>query len=262
MLRAVFGYFGEPTDMLNLSTPAWAALELWRQVQVGFGTALVGAAVLICLAGGAWSMYRRSPVALALFVVPVMVTIAGAAAARGTMYPRFFFFTAGFIILFVVDGMERLAALASLPLRGKRQDRIITALFAALQLASAYSLRWNYRYPKQDFGGARAYVLENIRQGETAMVVGVTVRPLREYWELSWPAVKTARDITSARQDGPVWLVYSFPRYVASSYPDVWDLVQTDSELQVRLPGTLGDGDVLVCKFSGARPLSTDQEIR
>jgi len=251
MLRAILRYFGEPTDMLDVSTPSWAALEILRQMRVGFGTAFAGAAAGLFLAGGAWSLFRRAPVALSLFVAPLAVTLLGAAAARGTMYPRFFFFASGFAVLFVVHGIEWIGGLVSA--EPKRRARATAVLFAAIAAASVVSLRWNYRYPKQDFGGAQAFVEEHIRDGETAMVVGVTVRPLQEYLGQPWPDVRSVEDLLSARRQGAVWLVYSFPRYVASSYPGVWSLIESDSTLEARLPGTVGGGDVLVCRFSGLR---------
>ena len=250
MLSGVLDYFGRPTDMVKVSTPGWAAAETLRALKVGWGAGVVVVAVLALAAAGVWRLCRASPVILALFLAPGAGMVAGAALARGTMYPRFFFFMAGFAVLIMAAGAFWSGSAASVaighPAKGRKFG---TAICAILIAASAVSLRSNYRNPKQDFSGARAFVEEHRGPQEKVMTIGVTIRPYREYFGLDWPAVRTAADVNANREQAPAWLVYSFPRYVRASYPDVWTLVETDCESQTRFRGTLGDGDILVCRF-------------
>ncbi|MEP6717064.1 MAG: glycosyltransferase family 39 protein, partial [Terriglobia bacterium] len=92
-------FLHKPSSMKAVSTPRWALLETVRVLILGLGTqgVLVGAALVA--ACGAWSYFRQDRVVFALFALPVAITAMGALLARGTMYPRFYFFLIGFAIL-------------------------------------------------------------------------------------------------------------------------------------------------------------------
>jgi mannosyltransferase len=249
MLAQLFSYFGRPTNMVSLSTPAWATLEAIRVLNIGFGWTATGLLAATCVAGGMWSLLKRRPVVFGLFAVPALVTIAGAALFRGTMYPRFFFFLCGFAVLILVEGSfwigARLARARWVPWTSGRMG---TAVSVAIIVASATTVTYNYQFPKQDFFGAAAYIKTHRADSETAAVVGIARRAYREYMGLEWPDLHTEAQLQQLQQRGAVWLVYSYPRYVTSSQPGVWQAAARDCSLTARLRGTVGDGDVYILK--------------
>jgi 4-amino-4-deoxy-L-arabinose transferase-like glycosyltransferase len=254
VLGQVIAYFTDsPSGMVGVSTRVWALVETLRQLEIGFGAGIgagLGAAVaLACLFGGAWRFARRAPVAFALFAFPGVVVVIGAALARGTMYPRFFFFMAGFALLFLIEGTLWAAETLAhrIPALRGREGALGLAFFAVLLLGSAASLPFNYRLPKQDFDGARDYVEAQRAPGESVYAVGVAVRPLREYLQMPWPEVDDEAQMEAALRDRPSWLIYAMPRITAGTLPEVWALLEPACPDPRSFPGTLGDGTVLVC---------------
>src|SRR5208337_80190 len=80
----------------------WEAL---RGLTLGSG--VLGAVVCVALvvACGYWSYYKQSRVVFALFALPGLVTLLGALLARGTMYPRFYFYLIGLAVVILVRGL-------------------------------------------------------------------------------------------------------------------------------------------------------------
>jgi hypothetical protein len=52
-------------------------------------------------------------------------------------------------------------------------------------------------------------------------------------------------------QGQPVWVVYSFPRYIRGVAPELMKMIQERFILVKVFPGTIGDGDVVVARYSG-----------
>jgi len=255
MLGQVVDYFANrPSSLQGVSTPGWALAEAVRVLRLGFGRTLGLLLVALYLGGGFWRLLRRSPLVLGLFAVPVLVTVAGAALARGTMYPRFFFFLAGFGVLILVEGAFWVGSiLARLTPSAWPSRDLSTALVGAIVVASALSLPLNYRYPKQDYAGAIAFVDSSVGPDDTIVTPGVADRLYGDYYELSWPRVESVESVGRLRGGGAVWLVYSFPRYIESAKPDLWNLVERDCAREVRFRGTVGGGDIIVCRFPPSR---------
>src|SRR5579864_5831665 len=97
-------FFNQPSKMQGVSTPMWALLETLRGLQIGLGSAAALGVAGALFAVGLWSYWRESGVVAALFVMPGLATAAGAIAARGTMYPRFYFYFLGFGFLILIRG--------------------------------------------------------------------------------------------------------------------------------------------------------------
>ena len=203
---------------------------------------------------GLVSYWRSDRWALALFVVPGLVTLAGALAIRGTMYPRFFFSLIGFALLIAIRGTAVTAtAAARVVHRGHggptAARRWVTAAVGVLIAGSAVSLRYNYRWPKQDFVGAADWVAANVPPGDAVVTAGVTVFPYREYLPQPWLPIPEGEEerVATLRAERRVWVVYVFPRYLAGSHPRLMRLIREDCGPEVRFHGTLGGGDIAVC---------------
>jgi len=248
-----------PSNFAGVSTPGWALAEALRVLRTGLGAGPALLAAGAVLAIGTLSWLRRSPVVLALFVVPGLFTLAGALLARGTMYPRFFFYLAGFAVLLVVRGLTVVAAgTARLLIRGdpggrrRLTVRLAAALTALGVLASLASLRYNYRYPKQDFGGALAYLQASRAADEPVVLVGATDYAYRDWYRESWPVVTDVAELEEAtRNAGHYWLLYTFPRYIELETPELMARIREDCTERRVFDGTVGDGDVVVCRMRG-----------
>ncbi len=251
VLTQVWAYFDAPTTMVGISTRRWALAEAFRMLQVGFGPTLGVALVLTYLGGGCWRLFRQSPVVFGLVVTPGIVTVLGAALARGTMYPRFFFFMAGFVVLILVEGAFWLAGwVARLPIVRWRAETVGTALMVAVIVGSVLSLPYNYRYPKQDFEGGVAYLEAHRAPDEAVRTIGVTELPYQTYLGLDWPGVANRDELDAVRADSSVWLFYAMPRYTVDGFPDVWALIERECDDAARFRGTVGDGDIFACRLA------------
>ena len=259
VLGDVTHYFTKkPSGLKGISTPSWAAAETVRVLLAGLGG--VGAAVaLLALAAGALlfglgllTLWRRQRIVLGMFVMPGVVTIAGALAARGTMYPRFFFSMAPYgILILILGGFAVTAALARMV--GKDEGwsaRWATGLVGALIVLSILSLGREYRLPKQDFEGAQRWV-ETQRSGQDVVATTDITSGLYQhfYGAATWDSVRTAEDLARLRQAHRVWLVYTFPRYLQRGAPDISAIVEHECGTARVFPGTVGGGDVYVCEL-------------
>jgi len=245
---------GKPSGLRGISTPGWALAESVRVLLAGLGgagtaAALAGLAAAGLLFGaGLLAMWRRHRLALGLFVLPGFVTIAGALAARGTMYPRFFFSQAPYAVLIAVCGAFVLAGRLAARRSGSGA-RLGTAAALVLIALSALSLPRDWRYPKQDFGGARAWVDAHRGAPDVAATTDVTTEIYRDYLHAGWIGVANAAELADLRRGRRVWLVYSFPAYLERGAPDVAAVVRQECGTAKIFPGTVGGGDIHVCEL-------------
>ncbi|MEZ5498937.1 MAG: glycosyltransferase family 39 protein [Steroidobacteraceae bacterium] len=265
MLDQVISFFlHRRSPLVGVSTPHWALGEAYRVLQAGLGALgpAAGPAVLMALLvlmTGFISFVRRNALATALFTVPVLVTFAGALLARGTMYPRFFFFLAGFFVLLLVRGTLVIAMAVAAWLKWRWLRPSLAAYLAAgLMLAvSAASLVPLYRYPKQDFSGAMQFVDSVSRDQDRVVAVGTAARVYREYFGRNWPAAASDAELQGLRASGQrVWVVYTLAMYIAAEDPQLMRVLNEDCRQRQRFRGTLGGGDLYVCVLEPRNPAS------
>jgi 4-amino-4-deoxy-L-arabinose transferase-like glycosyltransferase len=257
MLGGVSAYFsGQPSGLRGVSTPAWAALEALRVLALGFGGGSLVLGIPLLLAGaavfglGTLSYARTNPRALALFSAPAAVIILGALAARGTMYPRFFFALLPFGLLLGVRGLAEAAGrLARALARPAQAGAWAAGLVAAAALLSLAALPGLYRHPKQDFAGALRFTESGRRPGDAVATAGAAALPYREWLGRDWPEVRTAAELAALRRRGAVWLIWTFPRYLAGSAPEIHAVTDRECPRAARFRGTVGGGDILVCRL-------------
>jgi 4-amino-4-deoxy-L-arabinose transferase-like glycosyltransferase len=251
MLPQVYSTVGGPPPATReVATPTWAAMELLRGLRIGFGA--LGVLAGLFLAGlGALAYLRRQPIAFAAFTLPVIVTGAGILALHFSARPRFFFGLAGFAVLFLVRGAAIVGDAAAARLTGAparaTAARAGTVLIAAIVAASAFTLPRAYALPKQDFDGALRFIDANRAGGEPVITAGLARYPYRRFYGRDWTQVQTTTDLRRL-ETKPAWVVYSFPEYME---PDLVDTIRRHCGAPRVFPGTLGGGDVVVCKLEG-----------
>jgi uncharacterized membrane protein len=265
MLPQVIDYFvNRPSALVGVSTTRWAALEAVRVLLLGLSGGILAAGVLALALGivgvgsGLVSLWRRSPAFVLLLIFPMVVTVAGAALARGTMYPRFFFFAIGPTLIVVIRGVFAVADWIAGRTGGSWRafadgPRLATGAVSAVIVLSAISLVPNWRYPKQDFEGAMRYVLGAKGPGDAVVSSGVPADPYASLWQLPWPNVENAEQLQQARATAPrTWVLYTFPRYLESRSPDIAAVIQRECKQTRIFRGTVGGGDIVVCTLERA----------
>lgn len=254
ILSSVVDYFlNKPSELRGVSSTTWALGEAVRVLRLGLGaTGVLGVLViavgLVTLAAGAIDLLRRHTTAALAMSIPVALTILGAFLARGTMYPRFFFFLIGFALVIVVRGAMIVGGWVARPRFGMSGETLGTAAVGVLLIGSAAALPLNYRWPKQDYDGAMRFVESARRDGDRVVTAGYPAMAAYVLLnEKPWPRMMSAAELRDARAGGRVWMVYAFPRYVERGEPDVWAVIQRECDVQRVFRGTVGGGDVVVC---------------
>ena len=270
MLREVMDFFlHRPSQLRGVSTPSWAIVETIRVLVLGLGAgmAVVGGVVLaggaVVGASGIASLWKQHRLFILMLVGPALVTVMGAAAARGTMYPRFFFFAIGPAMLLAVRGAyaacawlgERLGERLGNPLRrAALGERIATGGVGVVILLSAASLTFNYRYPKQDFEGAMRYVLAARAPGDRVITTGLAADPYGMLYGQMWPNLSTRGELDSMRAlGGRTWVLWTFPRYLSQAAPEIDRVLRAECPQPRAFRGTVGGGDVMVCALRTAQ---------
>jgi len=257
ILGQVIDYFVNKPSLEGLSTPQWALKEAIRSLSIGFGAGAVVSVGMVMVFVGIGSYLRSNPVALGIFIFPILITILGAFLARGTMYPRFFFALLGMAILIGVRGvMVTVRWSAQKILRGERREmmaeRLATAAMIIVILISAASLTRNYQYPKMDFQGAREWVVAHAKPQDRIVSASAAAWVYQKYYGLDWPRMMTASDLINEqnKNSGNLWMVYTFARYIEASAPEVMSAIREHCVDEKRFKGTLGGGDVIVCRMN------------
>ncbi len=240
-----------PSDWTN---PLWTLAETLRGLQVGFAGvgALIAAALLF--GSGLFSYLREKRMVVALLILPGLLGAIVIVSLQHNFWPRFFFYALGFAVLIAVRGAMALGeTAAAIITRGAARPRLArgigTALTCVLIFLSASSLGFNYRYPKQDYLGALAYLEEQRQAGEPVVAVGLASVPYRRYYAPELEQVTTLKQLEAVRARGrATWLLYTFPIYMKAHHPDMLAAIESDFALVKEFPGTVGDGTIYLCR--------------
>ena len=224
-------------------SPAWMLLETARGLGAGLpgGVATLVLATVVMAAGVA-SFFRRSPVLLALMLGPGLVTVAAILLLRHNLWPRFFFFSAGFAVLIALRGGFTLAGM----LLRSRGEALATAgaVLAALAGAVLLPRAWT---PKQDYEAAARMVEQSRGPDDAVVTVDLTVMPYREWLGKDWEVVTDAGALEAIeRAHRRTWLLYTFPVRLEVVQPGIWRRLSDRYRRAAEFPGTLGGGAIVV----------------
>ncbi|MBI5433514.1 MAG: glycosyltransferase family 39 protein [Planctomycetes bacterium] len=232
---------GAATEWKN---PLWLVTETLAGLARGLPGgwfALIGGAAVFAL--GAWSYARQGLAVLALFFLPIVVTVVAIVGMHHNLWPRFFFSSAGFLVLVVLRGISSGGELVARRPLGPRFAAVVGVLVCA---ASAVTLPRAYG-PKQDFEGALAFVRANAAPDDGVATIEMTDLPYREFLDAGWDSVKSLDELVELEQRHPrTWIVYCTPTFLAARQPEAWRRLQDEySEAKV-FPGTVGGSEVVV----------------
>ena len=240
-----------PSEWTN---PFWVILEGLRSLQIGFSGVVVVACGIGLLGVGWFSLLQRYWSMGVALILPALLAGVTMLALGHNLWPRFFFFSTGFIFLIMIHGAMTAPRLLSrvgvLRLSAQTTLRIGAIAATLLIIASAATLPSYYAFPKQDFASARDYVEQHRRAGDVVVAVGLAGIVYERYFAPHWSAAQTRTELDAVRRRAPTttWLVYTLPVEVKAYGEGIWDVIEKDFEIVKVFPGTLGDGDVIVCR--------------
>jgi hypothetical protein len=244
------------------TNPWWVFTETVRNLRIGFsgGLVVLGGGVMVGL--GWLSLMRREWQTGALMVLPASIAGGMMLASGHNLWPRFFFFSMGFAMLIAVHGAVTLPSFVSRHVSPSPALQRLgvgggLALASLMILASAVTVPRNYAYPKQDYTGARDYVESHRGPNDVVVAVGLAGVAYERYYAPAWSVAQTEAELELVRRGGGnTWLVYTLPVEVKAYRPGVWQTIQSDFTIVKVFPGTLGGGEVVVCR---QRPKNSSQ---
>ena len=223
--------------------PIWFIREALRVMAQGIpgGLVTVGAALAIGTAGVV-SYLRRTPGILALMLIPAVLTAAVMLLTDHNLWPRLFFFCAGFAALLAVRGVMALAGVAV----GSRGPLVGTVLLVLGAMASLTTVPRAWQ-PKQDFVGARDFVESRRAAGDAVVMLDLTRFPYERYMQTGWSTAADEPSLAAIEaQHARTWVVYTFPARLSATQPELWEYVRLNYTRAARFGGTVGGGAVIV----------------
>jgi 4-amino-4-deoxy-L-arabinose transferase-like glycosyltransferase len=234
--------------MRHYQNPLWSIAEGLRTLGGPPWFGFVAAPVALCALGfGAASLWRRSPAAVIIIGLSILVTFAALAAMSMRVWPRFFFVQFPLLFWLLAEGADAALGALRAQIAALRSPKFDTAAYAlGLAIASGLSLLLaakNYAAPKQDYAGASAYIdAEGGNPGEVA-AAGLAAFPYAAYYRSDFLAAAQAEPEKIANSQ---WVIIAFPSRTLRRYPDLAVTLEREFEAPVRFRGTLGDGAILV----------------
>jgi hypothetical protein len=223
-------------------SPLWLVVEtirgLARGLPGGWLAVLIGLALA---ASGMWSYWRRSPIVLMIMVLPPVLTAGMALALSHNLWPRFFFFAAGFALLILVRGIYTVSLLA-----GRRAGPVAAVATLVVAVGSALTVPRAWQ-PKQDYKGATTFVEETRASGDAMVTVDLTIFPVTEYLARPWQTATDGSSLEAIEENhSRTWVMYTFPVRLETAFPEIYKRMTSNYDTAAVFPGTIGGGTILV----------------
>ena len=242
-----------PGAKVEWKNPSWLVLETLRGLSNGVpggGFTLAGGLVIVIL--GVRSYAKQSLAVLGTFTLGLVVTAVTLLATKHNLWPRMFFFAAGFAVLIAIRGVTEWARIFSFGQLGGLVVKLGTAALAVACLMSAATVptAWN---PKQDFEGPLELIARERLPGDAVATVDMTVMPYAEYFNSGWPAVDSIEALQALEAShARTWIVYCTPTRMKAAQPEIWSRLERDYAVVGTFWGTLGGSEVVVVRRDAA----------
>ena len=223
------------------SSPLWTLLEASRSLGFGVpaGLTAIGGALVVGAIGLA-RLARRDREAALIAVLPALLCAIVLVAMGRNLWPRSFFFAAGFLALVGAEGF--------LALCDRLLPRFADALAAACVVAALALLPRVWNLPKQDFAGARDFALVERREGEPVLTVGLASFPYEAYYGGGFTPIDSREALERELAGREALVITTFPIFLESRRPEIAKLLEERGREIGRFRGSMGDGDVVVLR--------------
>ena len=213
----------------------------------GLATVFGGLAVL-CV--GVASYWRQSRVAALLMFLPIAVTFAALVATRHNLWPRFFFFASGFLVLAALRGGF---VLVRLVVRW-RPEAVAVAGASAVALLSLLTVPRAWQ-PKQQFRAAHDFVERERLPGDAVVALEVASHVyLMRGWAPTWGFTTSLPMLLEAeRSAARTWVVFTLPARLRAIHPELVQHLAAPRYQVVRIfPATVGGGEIHILRNDSA----------
>lgn len=224
-------------------SPLWFAAEAIRGLSRGLpgGWVTLGAGAVV-IGAGVVSYWKRSRALVAIMVLPALLSGAALLALEHNLWPRFFFFSAGFGVLIVIRGGFALVEW----LLPARLGWLAPAATALVVVASATTVPAAW-FPKQDYSGAMDWVDRQSAPSDAVVTVDLTRYPYQTFYRKAYVAVDSVATLERVEASHPrTWVLYTFPIRLAVVQPAIWERLNQRYTVAARFPGTVGGGAIVV----------------
>ncbi len=225
--------------------------EVLKGLQIGFiglaGLAIVGVFGLV----GLWSYLRQSVFSMVALFAWMAYPVLSVVILKMGVYPRFFLFALPVGLLLVARGVHLSVDWVGLRLRGESKEIIMTRRYGWIAVAlvgailSSTGLIPLYTTPKQNFTGALAYA-ESVKQpGDKVVAVNMAGPVYKNFFDPGLTSAEDSSDLEALRtKNGNLWLLYIFPADMQARFPELYQLIQSQSQPVKVFKGLIGDGEV------------------
>ncbi|MCA8883679.1 MAG: glycosyltransferase family 39 protein [Rhodobacteraceae bacterium] len=229
-------------------SPLWTLAEMLRGLGPVLG--LATPVILLVLAVAGIALWSRAAI-LPLSLIAHLGGTLGLLVLLGfRVWPRYFLVDLGLICLFLIHGAFRIGAAVG-PRVGLTEHRSGVILAGFGIAASLVLLPTNYRYPKQDFPAAVAYVDAHRQDGAKVLALGLSALPF-SFYAPDWTPVETLTEFEAAFDPAQeTWLVYTFPKVLKRRHADILSAPGTEFVEEHYFHGTLVDGGIVVLRHPG-----------
>jgi len=229
----------------------WMLREGTRVLAQGVpGGLFTVATALVVLLVGIASYWRQSRLTTLLMFMPVAITFVAIVAARHNLWPRFFFFAAGFFVLAALRGGF---VLVHWVVRW-HPERVAVAGASAVALLSLATVPRAWQ-PKQQFRAAYEFIEAERRPGDEVVAIDVAffVYELRG-WGPGWRRLTDLAMLSETeRSAGRTWVVYTLPSRVRALTPEVFQHLEAPRYRVVRVyPASVGGGEIHILRHDPA----------
>lgn len=249
-LGVIFGEYSQAEVGWRFSAALFT--EILNGLALGMAALpIIAVAGVLCLAGIV-TLWKRDPLATGLLLAPSVLMVALVLVLRAAVFPRFFLVILPVAFMFFARGVFEVIDFATsrVPLLSRRVVLVVVLVCGVA--VSAMMLRRLYAHPKQDYSGARAYVVSHMRPGDLVVAVGTAGEGYRHYWPASIMENRVSQLRAQLQSGKRMWLLYSFPRDMELRRPRLQRFIRENFAEAAYFPGTINDGGLRVC-VSGQR---------
>ena len=257
MLTSVIDFFldgmsSEKTAVgAKVASPFWAILAGFEEAKNSVGGLIPLLAIVTALGVGGISLLLRQPLATALVVIPVPVIVIATLVLGRPIFPRFFFYAAGFLTIAAAHGLWVIACTIS----DRFAARVFTGLALIAVLATTAGLPRNYALPKQNYEAAQTLVQERFADLPKYAVSITADLPMRAYLGGAYTRLDDGPTLDAALATGEtVVVVHTFARYVENGLPDLWTRLTSLCKVEAVIEATVVGGEITIstCAADGA----------
>jgi len=254
MARDLWTFFAGRDDRAATASEWTNPLSQLRAAAEGFGVGGTAAAVVAGALGlsvgaaGLGALWLRDRGAALAFTLPGMLGGAATLALGRHLWPRFFFFCAGFALIVLVAGLRTWIAI----LAGRRAAAATRGLAATLLVASAATVPSAWR-PKQDFVGAVAAAARgdvDAPRGEV-FAAGLAMWPCKHLYAPRFTPLALGDGDKPLDDDAPLRAALArnraetrvltcSPVFLRSRTPKIAALLEAECVEEARFRGTMG----------------------